>query len=190
MSRSVLPIKIRPHLIPFFYKEFDGIEANYLNKKVKACYITMQSNLGFLIRLAVSKNDLPAETSKLSMYISISDYEGSSQYTAKMYKHVSGKYSFLSVPPNVQTKVNDILEDYFRIAFVYYVNGAIRHNKCKVQEAFYTFMEEYELDEYGYNLDTLRQYYYRTEKKKHHIARIQTKPSNRILNRIPVFAMS
>lgn len=190
MSESVLPIKIRPHLIPFFYKEFDGIEAKYLNKKVKACKISLENSLGFLIRLSVTRAHLPEKATKLNLYISLNDQEGRKQYTAKMYKYVSGKYSFLSVPTAAQKKINDHLEDYFRIAFIYYVDGAIKFNHSKVDQAINDFMIEYELDNYGYNLEMLRRYRSRALKKNHKLSRLQVKTSNRIKNSIPVFAMS
>lgn len=190
MSNSVLPIKILPHLIPFFYQGFEGIDAKYLNKKVKACKITMNNSLGFMIRLAVSKTYLPEKTSSLSVFIQINNNEGKKEYTAKMYKHVSGKNSFLSVPPSVEKRVNDILEDYFRIGFIFYVTGAVEHNHKKTDEAIADFMIKYELDEFGYNVEMLRRYYYRAIKKNHVLSRLQKKVSNKILNRNAVVFMS
>lgn len=190
MSRSIVPIKIRPHLIPFFYKEFEGIEAKYLNKQVKACKITMHSTLGTLIRLSVEKTHLPEKTSKLTIYISINDQEGKNKYTAKIYKHISGEYSFLKVPPLIEKKINDILEDYFRIGLLFYMKGASKLTKLKVDKALYNFMIEYQLDDFGYNIEQLRKYYNRARKKKHDLSRIQLKTSDKVLNYMAVSSMS
>lgn len=182
MSISVTPIKIRPHLIPFFYKEFAGVEAKYLNKKVKACKIIMDSSLGRFIRLSVSKVYLPIKTTKLHLYISLDDQDGRKIYNSSMYKCISGKHSFLSVPIGSQIAVNDILEDQFRIAFVYYIQGAMKFNNMLKDPAIIDFMLKYELDDYGYNLDQMRKYYNRAVKKKHLMRRLQIKPRKTVLN--------
>ena len=176
MSQSVLPIKIRPHLIPFFHEEFEAIDAKTLNKSVRACKISMESSLGFLIRLSVEKTELPAETKKLCIFISVSDHEGQKKYTAKMYKHVSGKYSFLCVSPLAEKQVNDHLEDVFRVAFIYYMIGALEQAPdSKVKSIILRFMVKYELDNYGYVEGTLRSYYNREIKRGTKLRRVQTK---------------
>lgn len=179
-----MPVKIRRHLIPFFYREFAGIEALYLGKQVKACKINMTSSMGFMLRTTLEKAEIPVHGDKYYLYISMFDNEKD----AKLYNCVSGKKSWLKVPDKVCDKINDIFEDQFRIAFVYFVDGMLRANKrlegtdyeIKVKEAIEEWMIEYELDEHGFNLESLRRLYNREKEQDHKISRLQVKPSNRV----------
>lgn len=184
MSQSIVPVKIRKHLIPFFYKEFKGEEARYLNKTVKACKITMNSSLGKMIRRSLEQIDYPEHIEKFNMFISIYDQESSNKKTnASLYKCVSGKHSFLKVPEEVEKDLNEILEDQFRITFIASVKSAVKYNQnIKVKDAIADFMLEYGLDEYGYRLESLRTLYNREVKKKALLSRMQIKVSNRVLN--------
>jgi hypothetical protein len=183
----LVPVKIRKHLIPFFYKEFAGIEAYYLGKQVKACKINMASSLGFMLRTTLEKAELPAKGDKFYLYFSMFDEEKDS----KLYNCVSGKKNWLKVPDKVNDKINDILEDQFRIAFVYFVEGLLRANKflegadneIRVRQAIEEFMLDYELDESGFELESMRRLLDRTKESNHKMSRMQVKTTNRVKNR-------
>ncbi len=182
MSQSIVPVKIRQHLIPFFYQEFKGREAYYLNKKVKACKITMTSSIGKMFRITLEKSGYPIKVEKFNIYISVSD-ELDTKYSAQMYKCVSGKYSFLKVPEKVAEDLNDILEDQFRIAFVYTIKTAAKYAPgIKIKDLISDFMIEYKLDEFGYRLESMRTLYNRELLKNASMSRMQSKVSNRVLN--------
>lgn len=185
MSQTLVPVKIRKHLIPFFYREFAGIEAKYLNQKVKACQINMTSSVGFLIKITLEKAQVPVKGDKFYLYLSMFDEEKD----AELYNCVSGKKSWLRVPDHVCAKINDILEDQFRISFVYFVDGMLRANKLRnldtdilVKEAIAEFMIDYELDECGFDLESMRRLYNRGKEEGHKISRLQVKTSNRVKN--------
>lgn len=173
--QNIVPLKVRKHLIPFFYKEFEGIEAECLNTKVKACKITSRSSLGFMILTSLQKCDIPAKPSKYYIYITFSDND----LDAKLYKVEKGRNHFLKVPDYLNEKINDILEDQFRIAFQFMTIGMIRANpKILVRDAIAEFMTEYEMDEFGYNLESMRRLLNRNS--KHKLSRLQNKISNRV----------
>ena len=177
MSTNVVPIKIRPHLIPFFYKEFEGIEVDYLNKKVKACKINSESALGFMIMLSLKKCEFPVKTSgKYYVYLDISP----AIFTeAKLFKIVNNQNSFLEVPEFLNKKINEILEDLFRVAFQYHTRGMLLGDpNMQVKDAISYFMKEYELDEYGFNIESIRRLLDRG--KKHKLSRLQNKTANQI----------
>ena len=186
MQQILVPVKILKHLIPFFYKEFAGIEAQYLGKQVKACQINMTSSLGFMLRTTFEKADIPVPADKFYLYISMFDKEKD----AELYSCVSGKKSWLRVPEKVCDKVNEIFEDQFRIAFVYFVDGMLRANKFLLDkdrdivatDAITEFMVDYELDEHGFELESMRRLYNREKEKDHLISRLQVKSSNRVKN--------
>jgi len=182
MSQSIVPVKIRQHLIPFFYQEFKGKEAYYLNKKVKACKITMTSSIGKMFRITLEKSGYPQKIEKFNIYISVSENRNP-KYTADIYKCVSGKHSFLKVPDKVAEDLNDVLEDQFRIAFVYTIKTAAKYAPgIKIKDLISDFMIEYKLDEFGYRLESLRTLYNREVSKDASMSRMQSKVSNRVLN--------
>ena len=144
MSQSIVPIKIRPHLVPFFYKEFKGTEeAHYLNKRVKSCKISLTSSLGKMIRNSLLQISYPEKIDKFNVFISVTDVE-KKEYTAEIYKCVSGQYSFLKVPEKVAADINDILEDQFRLVFFKTVESAVKYApKIKIKEVIEDFMIAY-----------------------------------------------
>jgi hypothetical protein len=173
---NVVPVKIRKHLIPFFYKEFEGTEAVYLNKRVKACKINDKSSLGFMLLTAIKKTDLPVRPSKYYVYIT---YEN--DFNSKMYTVERGKNCWLKVPEEMNERINNILEDQFRIAFVFMVKGMLVANpSLKVRDAIAHFMTEYEMDEFDFSLESMRRLLNRGSEIK--LKRLQSKISNRVLN--------
>ena len=98
-----------------------------------------------------------------------------------LYKVESGKNHFLYVPDHFNEKINNIFEDLFRIAFQYHTAGMLKANpNLLVQDAISSFMVEYEMDEYGFNIESVRRLLNRGAAKK--LSRLQSKVSNRVLN--------
>ena len=162
MSRSIVPVHIRPHLVPFFFEEFEGIEALYLNKRVKAAKISTSKPLGTILRMLIEKSNLPARPEKFQMYLSILDRERSKQFFGQFYKYESGKNSFLRLPEEGVKLVNDHLESVFRTSMIYFIEGHIAENdKGEVRRAIDLFLIKYELYEHSFENESLRRYYYR-----------------------------
>ena len=183
MSKTIVPVKLRPHLIPFFNKEFKAdVEANYLNSKVKACKIVTNSSIGKLIRIALEKAKVPTKPQKFYVYISV-PARITEKTTAEIYQTVNGTNTFLEVPEKVASDINDVFEDLFRFTFVNTVSTAVKYVPgLKVEKVIIDFMQEYELEEHGFRLDSMRSLYNREVKKNTKLNRFQTKSSNRVLN--------
>lgn len=176
----LIPVQIRPYLIPFFFKELEGTEARYLNKKVKAVNITGVSSLGSIIRLLLVRADLPQPIDKVSIFLHMQE-SLKKEYRGTLFKVHSGKTNFLKVPEEVAKIINDLLEDYFRISFIYYLEGYKKANpNAKIRPGIEDFMEEYELYEFGFNVNMLRTLYYREKNKNTKLSRIQYKVPPRI----------
>jgi len=80
---NIVPLEIRLHLIPFLYKEFEGVEYQYLKEKVKVCKIDAKSSFGFTVISTLKKVYYPVKpNSKFYVYIGINI----DSVTAKMYK--------------------------------------------------------------------------------------------------------
>ena len=145
----IIPLKIRKHLVPFFFQEFEGVEACYSNKKVKAAQIHNKSSLGCLIlnTLQACKKTNPNE--KFFVYLTIDK----KQIDAKLYSSINGKNFDLCVPDYICEKINYILEDHFRIAFAFQIKGMMMSNpSLSIRDAIADFMVEYELDECGFEM--------------------------------------
>src|SRR5690606_35407133 len=175
----LVPVHIKPYLVPFFFREMEGKEARYLNKKVKSVNISHVSSLGSVVRMFLVRSELPSKFDKLSIFLQINETV-KKVYKGTLYKVSSGKTSFLKVPEEACKMLNDRLEDYFRISFIYYLEGYKKSNpKAKIRPAIESFMEEYELYEFGFTCDTLRTMYYRTQTKNRKLSRVQFKASSR-----------
>lgn len=181
---SVVPILIRPHLIPFFFQESEGQEFNYGGKRGKSVLFSpMVSTVGRIIRLLMIKSGKPLKIENFNLYLSISDTPTGKKYQGQFYKHESGRNSFLMLPQDANNDINDLLEDMFRMSFVSYMNGAVENNtNAEVVAAINKWIDKYDLLEFGFSNDTLRQLYYREKKNGKIIARFQKKKSSSILN--------
>jgi hypothetical protein len=184
---SIVPILIRPHLVPFFFKESEGREASYGNKKVKSVlYSSTVSSMGRMIRLLMIKAGKPLNVNNFNLFLTIADDGNGKKYKGEFYKHENGRNSFLQLPPEVNEDINDMLEDLFRMSFVSYMNGYIEFNPDAVITAgIDKFIDKYDLLEFGFSNDTLRQLYYREKKNGKIVSRFQTKKSAKILNYTP-----
>jgi hypothetical protein len=174
MSRSTVPVHIRPHLVPFFFKEFEGIEALHLNRKVKAAKISTKKPLGKFIRLLLERSPRPEQADKFQMFLSIQDREHSREFFGEVYKCVNGSDSVLKRPqPGVQL-INDHLEDIFRTSLIYFVEGHIKYNsKAEIRQAVDYFLLDYDLYEHSFGIESLRRYYYRVIENQFKLKRMQ-----------------
>lgn len=181
---SIVPIIIRNHLVPFFFKESDGKEASYGNRKVKAVLFSPTvSSVGRVIRLLMVKSGKPLNIDNFNLYLTISDDGNGKRYSGQFYKHESGRNSFLMLPKEANDDINDLLEDIFRLSFISYMNGCIENNDdAVVTQAIDKFIDKYELLEFGFSNDTLRRLYYREKKNCKIVSRFQTKKSQKIMN--------
>jgi hypothetical protein len=175
MSRSIVPVLISPHLVPFFFQEFEGIEAYYLGKKVKAAKISCNKPLGTILRLLMEKTTTPVKADKFYMYLSIQDREQSKEFFGKIYKCANGERSFLQLPKEGVKLLNDHLEDVFRTSLVTFVEGHKADNsKAEIRRAIDLFLQRYDLYEEGFGIEGLRRYYYRVIDDGHLLKRLQS----------------
>lgn len=182
---SLVPITIREHLVPFFFKESEGVEKMYGNKKVKGVvYSSTASTVGKIIRLLMVKSGNLLKINHFNLFLSISDDGNSKRYLGQFYKSEKGTNSFLKLPEEANKDINDLLEDMFRMAFVSYMNGCIENNnETSVVSAIDKFIDKYDLLEFGFCNDTLRRLYYREKKNNKILYRFQTRTPNKILNK-------
>ena len=181
MSRTIVPVNIRPHLVPFFYQEFVGVEAQYLNRKVKAAKISTRSHFGKIIRLMLEKSGMPVKGSKYNMFLSVRDIE-SDDFFGSLYSYQAGTYNFLRLPEKGCALLNDHLEDAFRISLTSFIIGFNANKRGDIEEALNQFIDAYNLREFGFEVATLRRYYDRQIEGSFRLKRMQKSVSNQSIN--------
>jgi len=163
---SIVPVKIRAHLVPYFFKESDGEVYSYGKQKVKTALFSPDvSSVGKIIRLLMTKSGTPLKVDNFNLCLKVCDEGNHRTYSGQFYKHESGRNSFLMLPEEANNDINDLLEDIFRMSFVSYINGCVENNdEAVVVFAIDKWIDKYDLFEFGFSNDTLRQFDYREKK--------------------------
>jgi len=180
---SLVPIKINPHLVAFFFKEGDGKESVYGNRKVKPVLFSTVSSIGKILRLLMIKSDKPEDLHHFNLVLSITDQGKNKCYSGEFYKFVNGRNTWLKLPQEANKDINDLLEDIFKMSFISYVNGCVENNDdpCIVY-AIDKFIDKYDLLEFGFSNDTLRKQYYREKKNSKITGRFQKPQSPKMMS--------
>jgi hypothetical protein len=183
---AIVPLVIRPHLVPFFFKESDGKEAAYGNKKVKSVLFSgTASSVGRIIRLLMVKTGMPLNVSHFNLFLTVADGTSSNRYKGEFYKFENGYNSFLKLPEEANDDINDFLEDMFRMSFISYMNGCVESNgEASIVAAINKFIDKYDLLEFGFSTDTLRRLYYREKKQNQIVYRFQIGKPNQVMNKV------
>lgn len=156
----------------------EGEEINYLNFRAKAIALAFSSSLSKFLRITLQKADIPVKLDNYRILLAISDKR---EYKGSIYKMESGKKHFLVLPEEINRDINDLLEDIFRVAFIYYVLGHSENASGKsIRTAILRFIETYELFEFGFDVEGLRRYYYRELKNNHTMSRFCRKRNSAI----------
>lgn len=184
MPQALIPVNIRPHLVPFLFLEFQGVEATYYNKRVKAVKISTRNMLGKLIRILVAKADLPKSTHKKdAIFLSIKEEQRKTEYFGKIYRYVDGRNSFLYLPEEGVTLINEHLEGVFRSALLFYLDGWVESNGSDtIAQGIKNFLEKYDLENHGFEINALRTNYYRWKKSSKRLHFLVNQASNRVHN--------
>jgi len=183
MSHTLIPVNIRPHLVAFLFQEFQGVEAQYYNKRVKAVKISTRNTLGKTIRLLVEKADLKPTNKKSTIFLSIQNKQERTHYFGKVYRYVDGRNSFLYLPEEGVTLINEHLEGIFRTSLLFYLDGWVQQNGNKtLSDGIRKFMETYALEDYGFDLNGLRVNYHRWKIKKNRLQFLVNQSPNRVMN--------
>lgn len=186
---QVVPVKIREHLIPFYFMEANGTESNvpykYGNKRVKAVIFKPGvSSVARIMRLLMQKSGSYLKVDHFNLFLKVTESpSGKREYSGEFYKFVSGRNSILFLPEEANKHINDLLEDMFRMAFTSYVRGLVENGDEKVvTKAIDRFIDKYDLLEFGFSNDTLRRLYYREIERPGLICRFQNNKVSSGLN--------
>lgn len=186
MPRVNVPVNIRPHLVPFLYLNFKGVDAYINGKHAKAVKISTRNNLGKLIRLLVKKSDgSRACDTTHSIYLSITEQETGTKYFGRVYGYADGRSSFLELPEEGVRMINEHLEGYFRASLMFFLLGwEAKGGDKELQKGVNHFVDKYRLLEFGFDPESLRRNFYRWKKQENRLSFLANQASNRVKNYI------
>jgi hypothetical protein len=176
---DLLPCKIRPHLVPFLFEQFEGKMASYQGVTVSSIRVLPSSSIAkFLYEISDYKKKRQKQD-QFILHLTVNTKNGLS-YHGMVYMDQKGIKEKLMLPEEKVRMFNNLLEDIFRIALTSYIKGCL-FSGINLQKAFEHFSREYCLEENGLEIESLRQIYYR-EKKTNLLFRLQSKSANRVVN--------
>lgn len=178
---KAVPVKIKPHLIPFLFNELEGdSSATTEDKKVKLVRITKRSTMGMILIILQERVTPDYDLEKITGHeIFLTVEKNIKGNKATLFRKVNNTVFELMLHPDDVDFFNEFLEDLFRITLVSYVQGyAAKPNDNQVRYAVYKYMELHELFQYEVDPESLRRMYYTALKKKHLLQRIQRPVNN------------
>jgi hypothetical protein len=179
---ETIPVKIRPHLIPFLFKEMEGTEAAYMTQRVKTLKIYPFSSIGKFLFSHLPDFQQLGKMDQFIIYLTV-EKKSFNIYEGFLYVNISKVTEKVYLPETKVNDINNLLEDIFRIAYVYYVDGYLEHKeKANVTKAVNSFIDKYDLLEFGMSDIGMRRLYYREKNKDNKISRMQYMSSTRVTN--------
>ena len=163
MSHTMLPIHIKPHLIPFMFKKLKCVEYFENGVKLKAVKVTTHTAIGKLIRLLVEKTNKMVVCDKTPQIIlKLEDQPKTRGVMAQAYQYEDIRSSFCCLPEAGVELLNEYLEDQLQIALMHFINSwHLKKGHEGIDIAIILFLENYNLEEYGYTVTNIRRDYYR-----------------------------
>lgn len=163
----IVPFKLSDHLVHYFFKELKGTEKKYAGLEVKLIPIDKHSFIGKIIISNIKKTDYPVKNIKdFNLFV---EMKGANRLKycskQKLFKRENLNNSFVEVPEECMKEIDSQLDVIFRQNFYYYVLGKTEGNEAKVQTVIKKWMDEYELWNFDFDVEMLRQHFYRMKKE-------------------------
>jgi len=167
MSRTLVPVTIKPHLVPFLYQHFKGETARINNKRVKSVVVDTRTPFGKMIRfLAKQKPKKKGCDTTYSIFFSLEEFPRGRKYFGQFYKYESGQNSFLHFDPEAIEFINAELEDHLNTSMMFFLLGwHQKEGEQGLAKGIQRFCVKYDLFEYGYDVAAIRRQFYRWLKK-------------------------
>ncbi len=178
-----VPVLIRPQLVPFLFKEFEGKQAHYDSRTVKSVVFLPSSSITSYLHAQINYTKDYSVKIKQSKYLFyfIVDQKKTKTFSGEVFIDKGGVKESLYMSEQKVRDFNNLLEDMFRVSMIFYVDACVEHAKISVPQALEKFIEKYDLYEVGFDIEALRVLYFR-EKKTSNLYRFQSKSANRVMN--------
>ena len=179
MNNTIVPVKIRPQLVPFLFKEFEGKEASYDFRKAKSVLFLPSSSITSYLYTQINYSKTIKKQDKFIFYLTI-DYKSTKIFNGIVFIDKQGVKETLMMEEQKVRDFNNLLEDMFRVSMIYFIDACVECD-LPILKAFEKFIDKYDLYEVGFDTESLRRLYYR-EKKTPNFFRFQSKSANQVLN--------
>lgn len=179
LKKDLVPVTIRPQLIPFLFKEFEGNEARYDYRTAKTISFLASSSITSYLYTQIGYKK-SRKTQDRFVFFLIIDQKNNPKFSGVVYTDVSGTKETLLMEEFRVRDFNNLLEDMFRVSMTFFVDGCV-HCGMSVPKAIDKFIDKYDLLEVGFDTESLRVLYFR-EKKTPNLFRFQSQSSNRVLH--------
>ena len=180
MNNLTVPVKIRPHLIPFLFREFEGKQACYDSRTVKYISFLPSSSITSYLYTQINYTKNTQRQDKFLFHFII-DHKSTKTFEGNVFIDRSGVKEQLFMSEQKVRDFNNLIEDIFRMAMVFHIDACVKHAKMSVPKAIEKFIQEYDLYEAGFDDEALRVLYFR-QKKTPRLFRFQSKSANRVFN--------
>lgn len=174
-----IPVKIRPHLVPFLFKEFEGKQASYSSRTAKSVIFLPSSSITSYLYTQLNYKKTTRKQDKFILYLII-DVTSKKTYRGTVFIDKKGVKETLYMDEQQVTDLNNLLEDLFRVSMTSYIEACLECS-LSLAKAIRQIMIKYDLEEVGFDEESLRQFFYR-EKKTPKLFRFQSKSANRVVN--------
>jgi|SRR5690554_6748966 len=174
MPQTLIPIHIKPHLIPFLFKKLKCEQVMYEGSLVKAAKVDNRTNFGRIVRLLLEKSErkVKCDTSRQSFFV-VRNRPDTACFMGKDYKYQDGRTGFLYLPEAGEQLINEILEDDFETACMFYIHSRHKSNSTDSLDAIILdFFNKYNLEEFDFNILRIRRDYYRKVKDGYFRAKV------------------
>ena len=165
-------LNIREHLVPYFFKEFGGCEKRFDSEVSKLVIINTSSSLYNYLKNTI---DFRQKTN-IIFYLSIDKVKPFKMKGLVFYEEKKVKKPLMLQEEQVDS-INGFLEDIFRSTLVFYIKAYQEMGFAK-EIAIKNFMQNYDLEEYGFEYNTIKMMYYRNP----NLNRFVKQNSNRVLS--------
>lgn len=165
MPHQLVPVSIKPHLIPFLFKEFEAVLDSSSGIQINVAKHTIQSPMGKILRslMQISHKKVPCDTIP-QIFLKVQEKY---KYTG-IFHFADGRTGFLYLPEEAQGFLNEHLQKLFDISLMNSIHSWSKSNTDQgINDAIVSFLETYNLEEYNYTLLGIRRDYYRKRKARY-----------------------
>ena len=178
MPHTLVPVSIKPHLVPFLFKEFKAVDCVVDGREVKAVKVTTYTSLGKFIRLLLEKTyTKPSCDKSTEIFLQVGEAPKLQAFLRPHYKYVLGETSYLKLPAAGQEFLNSYLQLIFETAMLFYIySWHEKKGDDGIEPGIIKFLSKYNLEEFNYSIISIRRDYYRKLKSGYFIGNIQFNP--------------
>lgn len=181
MSNELVPVTIRPQLVPFLFKEFEGKQAHYDCRTVKSVVFLPSSSITTYLYTQINYTKSKWESQDKFLFYLVIDQKKTKTFSGSVFIDKDGVKENLLMPQEKVREFNNLLEDMFRTCMIFYIDACVKIAKISVPKAIEHFISEYDLYEVGFDFEALRVLYFR-QKKTGNLHRFQCQSANRVIN--------